>query len=131
MNKTCPECGKPLNENDVNCPECGYPLQNQQPDYTYVEDEGDNDAEEVLRTSLSFFKKLLIVLSIIYGIFGLIAGIMLTINGIPTGIFLIILSVLGVFIGIAIAKLVWATGMIFINISTNVRKVKQLIKIRR
>lgn len=29
MNKSCPECGYPLNGNEINCPECGFPLHNE------------------------------------------------------------------------------------------------------
>ena len=134
MSKNCPECGYPLNGNESQCPECGQALQNQtyQQNYNYYEeDEGDNDAEDVLRTYLNLFKKWVIVLSVIVGILAAIGGIVLLANGIPSGVPMIILAVIIIIINIVIAKLIWAAGMIFINISTNVRKIKQIVKTKR
>ena len=40
MNNSCPECGYPLEGNELYCPECGYPLQNtsnQHSDYQAVQ----------------------------------------------------------------------------------------------
>lgn len=131
MNRTCPECGRPLNGMEQSCPDCGFPLQNQRPNSNYypnsnhyIEDEGDNKAEEMLRRYLNSFKIFFIVLIIIWGIVATILSIKALGTIGPAGLIGIIGAIFSVLIGIAIVRILWAAGMIFINISTNVRKIK-------
>ena len=125
---TCSECGNPLQGFESTCPECGCPVSSNSNSF-YQIDEGDNDAEDVLRGAINFIKNFIIILAVIESLVALIAGIILiTESYTPLGIVLIIAAVLGIPINILIAKLIWAAGMIFINISTNVRIIKRILK---
>ena len=126
---SCIECGYPFNGTETSCPECGHPIQSQNPTSrtAVITDEGDNEAENILRNTLNWIKKLLMIASIILGIVWVIMGF---VQGVQMDNFLIpFLAIIGgalfVFIGFAVAKLIWAVGMIFINISTNVRSIKK------
>lgn len=126
---SCIECGYPFNGTETSCPECGSPIQspNPTPSTPIIIDEGDNEAENILRNTLNWIKKLLMIASIILGIVWVIMGF---VQGVQMDNFLIpFLAIIGgalfVFIGFAVAKLIWAVGMIFINISTNVRSIKK------
>ena len=133
---SCPECGQSLSIKNHTCPECGFPInlnvphnhnQSIGPD---VADEGDNEAERIMRNYLNFIKNLIIISSVIFGIFLFIAGIVAMSNGIPGGIAGLFGGIVAIILGIAIAKLIWASGMILINISTNVRTIKGVLKSR-
>lgn len=122
----CPECGYPIHEGQRTCPECGVPLQ--------IIDEGDNDAEETLREYLDLFKKWSTIMCYVGGVicvlWGLIGGIIMIANdmifqGLVMLIVIGVIGAIGVIISLYIIKLIWSAGMIFINISTNVRKIKQ------
>lgn len=126
---SCIECGYPFNGTETSCPECGHPIQSQNPtpSTTIIIDEGDNEAENILRDTLNWIKNLLMIASVVIGIIFVIWGL---VDGIQTNNFLIpFLAIIGgaliVIVGFAIAKLIWAVGMIFINISTNVRTIKK------
>lgn len=128
----CPECGGPIYDYDPECRQCGFPLQeinttSPNPQQNVYVDEGDNEAESILRNTLNWIKNLIMIASVLVGIVWAIMGIM---QGVQMEDFLLpILSIIGgalcVFIGFAVAKLIWAVGMIFINISTNVRSIKK------
>lgn len=125
----CPECGYPLNGTETSCPECGSPLQSKNPTLRnpMITDEGDNEAENILRKTLNWIKNLIMITSVVLGIAWVIMGVA---GGVQTNNSLIsFLAIIGgalfIFIGVAVAKLIWAVGMIFINISTNVRSIKQ------
>ena len=129
---TCPECGGPIYNYDPECRQCGLPVQEikkTQPNpqqNTYL-DEGDNEAENILRNTLNWIKNLLMIASVVLGVVWVIMGF---VQGFQTDNSLIPwLAIIGgallVFIGFAVAKLIWAVGMIFINISTNVRSIKK------
>lgn len=128
---SCIECGYPFNGTETSCPECGCPIQSQNPtpSTTIIIDEGDNEAENILRDTLNWIKNLLMIASVVIGIIFVIWGL---VDGIQTNTFLIpFLAIIGgaliVIVGFAIAKLIWAVGMIFINISTNVRSIKKTL----
>lgn len=92
-------------------------------------DEGDNEAENILRSVVNVIKILIIIFSAIIGLVGVIGGcIMLSQNG--AGFFVILAGIIIALIGYFFAKLVWAVGMIFINISTNVRTIKKQLQNR-
>ena len=126
---SCPECGYPLKGTEISCPECGMPIQSQNPNprTIAVTDEGDNEAENILRKTLNWIKNLIMITSVVLGIAWVIMGVA---GGVQTNNSLIsFLAIIGgalfIFIGVAVAKLIWAVGMIFINLSTNVRSIKQ------
>ena len=128
---SCIQCGYPFNGTETSCPECGSPIQSQNPTpiTPIIIDEGDNEAENILRDTLNWIKKLLMIASIILGIVWVIMGFL---QGVQMDNFLFpFLAILGgalfVFIGFAVDKLIWAVGMIFINISTNVRSIKKTL----
>lgn len=126
---SCLECGYPVNGTETSCPECGSPIQAKNPNQrtTVIIDEGDNEAENILRNTLNWIK-------IIANIFFVACGILTCIYSFfmmaeTRSFWLPFLSFLGglliIFLGFFIAKLIWAFGMIFINISTNVRSIKK------
>lgn len=133
-NYTCPQCGYPLQGNETSCPECGmaFPsnfqhsagMQNAEFEY----DEGDNDAEIILRNVVNSLKNLILIFSIIGGvILIIIGGVMIDQIG-GAGIAPIIGGIFAIILGVFFARLVWAFGMIFINVSTNVRNIKHILK---
>lgn len=150
MNNSCPECGYPLNGTESSCPECGYPLnaysqrkshassitiedsrssrRSKSPSPVIIDDEGDNEAEDILRNTLNWIKNIIIVVSVIAGVVQFIVGIVA--SQISAGyIFLGLISgAITILVGIITAKLIWAVGMIFINISTNVRSIKKSLR---
>ena len=129
---SCIDCGYPFNGTETSCPECGSPIQvkNPNPRTTIIIDEGDNEAENILRNTINWIKIILIIASIILGIvWAAIAFIMANDTENPL---LMLWGILGggllAFLGFVFAKLIWAVGMIFINISTNVRTIKRELK---
>ncbi|MDE6809954.1 MAG: sel1 repeat family protein [Muribaculaceae bacterium] len=92
-------------------------------------DNGDNAAEDILRDALDNIKKLIIVFSIMIGgvIFvGGIIGCIVSDNGLPL-IICLVMAFITMMVGFGLARLIWAAGMNFVNISTNVRAIKQMI----
>ena len=127
-NKACPECGYPLQGNEKACPECGSPINLHKPIpiSTVIIDEGDNEAENILRKWLKWIRILIIVISVIIGLFIFVGGFVAASFG--TGweaVAGIITGPLVISLGYALAWLIWSVGMIFINISTNVRTIKR------
>ncbi|MCH5345745.1 MAG: hypothetical protein J1E63_01465 [Muribaculaceae bacterium] len=124
MAKICNECGCPLNGNEDKCPECGCQTLQNQSNY-----KGDNEAEEILRKALDYFRKLIIVLAFIGSGIIFLGSIALDINvnaDIPIFWLLgLIVAALNIIVWIRLAKLMWAVGMIFVNISTNIRIIKK------
>ena len=133
-NRSCPKCGYPLNGTETQCPECGmaFPsnfqysagMQNAESGY----DEGDNDAETILRNVINTIKNLIVIFSIIGGVVLIIGGVAMMINVGIAGLVPIIGGIFVIILGVFLARLVWALGMIFINISTNVRNIKQILR---
>lgn len=129
---TCPECGGPIYDYDPECRQCGLPLQKinktqPNPQQNAYLDEGDNDAENILRNTLNWIKIIAIFLSTAFGIVTCIYSFFMM--AYTRNFWIPFLSFLGglliIFLGFFIAKLIWAFGMIFINISTNVRSIKK------
>ena len=123
------ECGSPFNGTETSCPECGRPIQSQNPTPStqIIIDEGDNEAENILRNTLNWIKIIAIILSTAFGIVTCIYSFFMM--AYTRNFWIPFLSFLGglliIFLGFFIAKLIWAFGMIFINISTNVRSIKK------
>ena len=128
---SCPECGRPLYGNEATCPECGISLNwgigsGNRYQHQITLDEGDNDAEEVLRNYLNYIRKLFIILSVIFAVVSIFVSIGF---GVPEmAIPFVLIGVIGVVLAVVISKLLWSIGMIFINLSTNVRIIKHKIK---
>ena len=123
-----------MNGNENECPECGmaFPSNFQQSSGMLNGgvgyDDGDNEAETILRNVINTLKNLLVILSIIGGVVLIIGGVAMMgsvgVEGLGPIIGGIILIILGVFF----ARLIWALCMLFINISTNVRNIKHMLK---
>lgn len=133
-NRSCPKCGYPLNGNENRCPECGMAFPSN-PQYSagmqnveFIYDEGDNDAETILRNVINTIKNLIIIFSIIGGVILIIGGVAMMANVGVAGIVPLIVGIFVIILGVFFARLVWALGMIFINMSTNVRNIKQILK---
>ena len=128
---SCPECGYPFNGTETSCPECGNPIQSQNtaPSTPIIIDEGDNEAENILRNTLNWIKIIAIILSSAFGIVVCIYSFFMMAE--TRSFWMPFLSFLGglliIFLGFFLAKLMWAFGIIFINISTNVRIIKKSI----
>ena len=136
-NTFCPQCGYPLQGNETSCPECGCVLANGNNSGSgyYPEplgfDEGDNEAENILRKWLKWIKLLMIICAWISGGFMVIYAILVATSYYFNWVLFLILilgGALTVVFGYLFAQLIWAIGMIFINISTNVRAIKQRMR---
>ena len=90
-----------------------------------VTDQGDNNAEIILTNLVNSIKSFLIIASIIVGIIYIIGGFIGTAYNFLIGFCSIIGGVLIIVFGIIFARLIWANSMLFINISQNLRTVKQ------
>ena len=128
---SCPECGNPLYGNESTCPECGITLSWESGSgngyqHQITLDEGDNDAEDVLRNYLDYIRKLFIILSVIFAVVSIIVSISFGAPGMA--IPCVLIGGLGIILAIVLSKLLWSMGMIFINISTNVRIIKHKLK---
>lgn len=92
-------------------------------------DNGDNAAEDILRKALDNIKNLIIIFSIMLGcavFIGGIIGCLVSHNELPL-IICIVMAFITTIVGFGFARLIWAAGMNFVNISTNVRAIKQMI----
>lgn len=133
-NRSCPQCGYPMNGNENQCPECGmafpsnfhYSAGMQNVELRY--DEGDNDAETILRNVINIIKNLIVIFSIIGGIILIIVGVAMMADLGVAGLAPLLGGIIVIILGVFFARLVWAFGMIFINMSTNVRNIKQILK---
>ncbi|MCH5246325.1 MAG: hypothetical protein J1E84_07665 [Muribaculaceae bacterium] len=132
----CPECGHPFQGNETSCPECGYVFarhnnNTEQPSQTLVLDEGDNSAEDILRKWIKWIKLIIIIVSCISGGIMMFLGIAAA-SSYYGNFGMALLGILGgaitILFGWLYAQLTWATGMIFINISTNVRIIKHRLR---
>lgn len=140
----CPECGNMLKGTETSCPQCGCPLRPAvvppaSPSASApsagnrydVADEGDNNAENILRSALRWIRILMIIGAILSGIGVIVWGVgMDTMAGWNGGgtVLGLIGGIVVALLGILFANLVWAMGMIFINISTNVRTIKREVR---
>ena len=133
----CPQCGYPLQGNETSCPECRCVLAdgNNSGSGYYSNplglDEGDNDAEDILRKWLKWIKLIMIISAWVSGGFMLIYAILVATSYYFDWVLFLLLilgGALTVVFGYLFAQLIWAIGMIFINISTNVRAIKQRMR---
>ena len=91
----------------------------------------DNKPEDILRKALDYFRKLTIVLAFIGSGIIFLGSIGLDANGVTdVPIFWLlglISGILNIIIWRWIATLIWAIGMVYVNISTNLRIIKKSV----
>ena len=148
MSKTCKECGHQMDDNAQACPHCGCPAENASEcpvENTSASDYMDTDvlnecksteAESTIKDYADAILKWGRILAICGGILNflyvLINGIVMMANdeygGTGMSIFYTILSpisgILTFIITKFIAKLIWATIMLFVNISTTLKRIE-------
>lgn len=137
--KTCKECGHPLDDYAQICPNCGCPTENASAsafmDDTVLNEGKSTEAESTisdLATSILKWGNILAVLVPILILIGTainsISAFSYSNHNVPAGIITIISGIVGAFIyGFIIkivAKLIWATLMLFVNISTTLKRIE-------
>lgn len=129
-NRSCPNCGNPLQGFESSCSECGMSFSSkiQYSSGMPNHDEGDNEAENFLRKIINIIKNVVIIFSIIIGVLLIVSGAATLSKFGLIGLAQILVGIFTIILGIFIARLSWALCMIFINISTNVRNIKQILK---
>ena len=90
-----------------------------------VTDQGDNNAEIILTNLVNSIKSFLIIVSIVIGTIYIIGGVIGAFYNFLIGFCSVIGGVFIIVFGIIFARLIWANSMLFINISQNLRTVKQ------
>lgn len=96
-----------------------------------VSDQGDNDAEAILTKLVNSIKAVIVVFSIIFGAVYIIGGIILFSDNAPLGFVGVFSGIIILIFGIIFAKLIWANCMLFINMSHNLRSVKQELQVEK
>lgn len=137
MPKVCKECGHQMDDNVQVCPNCGCPVENASASCLTDEDvlnQGKStDAESIISDLADSILKWGDIAAKIVPIFAFINSIISSIslfysNSIMGGIFVIILGVVGAvlyyYIIKIVAKLIWATIMLFVNISTTLKRIE-------
>ena len=94
-----------------------------------VSDQGDNNAETILTRLVNSIKAIIIFFSIIFGAIYIIGGIIIFSENSSLGFVSVFAGIIILVFGIIFAKLIWAICMLFINISHNLRTVKQELQI--
>ena len=137
--KTCKECGHSLDDYAQICPNCGCPTENASAsafmDDTVLNEGKSTEAESTisdLATSILKWGNILAVLVPILILIGTainsISAFSYSNHNVPAGIITIISGIVGAFIyGFIIkivAKLIWATLMLFVNISTTLKRIE-------
>ena len=134
----CPECGCQINENTTECPLCGCPINSTSVDEELLNEGKSTEAESTIRdyanTILKWGNYLAIfnfIMTVIYGVGS--CGLYLMTNYFGyTELFIcsivvvvcIILGFLSYIITKFIAKLIWASIMLFVNISTTLKRIE-------
>ena len=117
---SCPECRVPFSYD----PQHNINSQSQNNNIS-IADEGDNEAEDILRNWLKWIRTLIIVISVLTGVVAFVASAAM---GGAMFILGIVVAAIVIVLGWCIASLAWAMGMVFVNISTNVRLIKKSMK---
>ena len=137
MSKTCKECGRQVDDNAQACPNCGNPMEEESVSAYMDEDvlaQGiSTDAELTISSYANVILKFGYIVAVIASIISLISVV---INFYFTyhfygntarSFFHLLLFVIPVIIYFLIkwvAKLMWATIMIFVNISTTLKRIE-------
>ena len=137
MSKVCKECGHQMDDDVQVCPNCGYPMENAKASVFMEEEvlnegkstEAESTISELADGILKWGNILAIFLPLLSIIKTLINSVSLFSNGYEgTAIITIIISiafaVLSYYIIKCIAKLIWATIMLFVNISTTLKRIE-------
>lgn len=137
MSKVCKECGHQMDDNVQVCPNCGCPVENASAsafmDKDVLNQGKSTEAESTISDLADSILKWGDIAAKIVPIFAFINSIVSSIslfysNSIMGGIFVIILGVVGAVLSFYIikivAKLIWATIMLFVNISTTLKRIE-------
>ena len=137
MSKVCKECGHQMDDNVQACPNCGCPVENASASAFVNKDvlnQGKStEAESIisdLAVSILKWGDIAAKIVPIFAIFNsIVSSIGLFYGGsILGGIFVIIAGVVGAVLCYYIikiaAKLIWATIMLFVNISTTLKRIE-------
>ena len=133
MSKSCKECGHPLDDNAQECPVCGCPVEKESTSAVVDTDllnEGKNTKAE---STMKNYAELILIwgnilayvafaLSIVVGI----VGACMVDNDIAAFVFLynLVIAFILLFVIKFIAKIYWATIMLFVNISTTLKRIE-------
>ena len=94
----CPECGKEISSHAENCPHCGYPINKKTPVYHHSD---APEREYNYRTISSFISAgVILIIGICFIVSGLVQKKVPAGPFVGMGIFMIVMSVVGVLIGI-------------------------------
>ena len=137
MSKVCKECGHQMDDNVQVCPNCGCPVENASAsafmDKDVLNQGKSTEAESTISDLADSILKWGNIAAKIVPIFAFINSIVSSIilfdsNSIMGGIFAIIMGVVGAvlyfYIIKIVAKLIWATIMLFVNISTTLKRIE-------
>ena len=142
MSKTCKECGCQMDDNAQACPQCGCPAENASAsaymDADVLNEGKSTEAESTIKDYADAILKwgnilaiINFVLAIIYGVGS--CGLYLATNHFGYGelcicffvvVLFIFLGFLSYIITKFIAKLIWAIIMLFVNISTTLKRIE-------
>ncbi len=140
MSKTCKECGCQMEDNAQVCPQCGCPAEDAKVSAFMDADVlNEGKSTEAESTIIDYAYSILkwgnilaifnLIIAIIYGVgFGAFIICDVGSTGAYIGVFVIIICVVFGFLSYIItkfiAKLIWASIMLFVNISTTLKRIE-------
>lgn len=137
MSKVCKECGHQMDDNVQVCPNCGCPVENASAsafmDKDVLNQGKSTEAESTisdLADSILKWGNILAVIASICTIIGSVIGAvaLFTNKAEAAGVIEIVMGVLNAivyyFVVKIVAKLIWATIMLFVNISTTLKRIE-------
>lgn len=134
MSKVCKECGHQMNDNAQVCPNCGCPVKSKSVadsmDKAVLSQGKSTEAEatvtEVAETVLKWGKLLSIFVPVGLALVGIGMGAS---EGNAGGtLYTILYAVLLFFVIRLIAKVIWGVIMLFVNISTTLKRIEILLE---
>ena len=130
----CPECGCQINENTTECPSCGCPINSTSVDEDLLNEGKSTEAESTIRDYANTILKWGNILAVIILVAQLIiftsiffCAIAANTNvgyGFFTWIIGSLCAVLEYFITKFFVTLIWASIMLFVNISTTLKRIE-------
>lgn len=132
MSKVCKECGHQMDDNVQVCPNCGCPVKSKSVadsmDKTVLSQGKSTEAEatvtEVAETVLKWGN----VLSIIVAIYFVLGGIIASEGHARLILYFTLAGVLSYCVIRLLAKVIWGVIMLFVNISTTLKRIEILIE---
>lgn len=132
MSKVCKECGHQMDDNLQVCPNCGCPVKTKSVsdsmDKTVLSQGKNTDAEAVVSEVAETVLKWGNILSIIAAIYCCLGGIIVSEGNLRAIFYLGLLGVVSFFVIRLIAKVIWGVIMLFVNISTTLKRIEILIE---